>query len=100
MFIVSLNYTQTLEKVDQHIAAHIAFLDHYYAAGKFIASGRKVPRTGGVILVSASSREEVETIIAEDPFVQAKVAEYEITQFCVLKVAAGFEQLLDTNTAG
>ena len=50
MFIISLTYTQSLEAIDQHLEAHVAFLKEQYAKGLFIASGRKVPRSGGVIL--------------------------------------------------
>jgi len=81
VFIVSLTYKTELSEVDQYIQAHVSFLEKYYAAGKFIASGRKVPRTGGVILINAGSLEEVESIIKEDPFHIANVANYEITEF-------------------
>jgi uncharacterized protein YciI len=49
--------------------------------GSFLASGRKVPRTGGVILARGASREEIETIINLDPFYRHHVAEYEIIEF-------------------
>ena len=56
MFVVSLTYKKPIAEVELHLAAHIAYLDEYYAAGTFVASGRKVPRTGGVILAKAESR--------------------------------------------
>jgi len=40
-----------------------------------------VPRTGGIILVQAKTKEEVESIINEDPFIKNKLAEYSITEF-------------------
>ena len=43
--------------------AHVAFLEECYRAGRFIASGRQVPRRGGVILAVATSREEVEGLM-------------------------------------
>lgn len=58
MFIVLLTYVKPLEQVDTHIEAHKVFLDQYYTQGKFLASGPKVPRTGGVILVHCKSRQE------------------------------------------
>ena len=51
MFIVALTYKAELSEVDQYIDEHISYLEKHYALGKFIASGRKVPRTGGIILV-------------------------------------------------
>jgi uncharacterized protein YciI len=47
----------------------------------FIASGRKIPRTGGVILAKAKNKEELNAIIEQDPFYRNGVAEYEVTEF-------------------
>ncbi|MDA8164364.1 MAG: YciI family protein [Desulfobacteraceae bacterium] len=93
MFIVSLNYTCGLEKVDQHLDAHIAYLKQEYANGSFIASGRKVPRTGGIILSCLKDRKELASILARDPFSEAGIAEYEITEFVPSMIAKGFEIL-------
>jgi len=81
MFIVSVTYQQPLEVVDQHLADHLAFLDRYFSQGTFIASGRKVPRTGGIILATGVTREQLDAILLEDPFNQHKVARYEVTEF-------------------
>lgn len=81
MFIVSLTYIKPLEEVDALLTEHVAYLNEQYALGNFLASGRKVPRTGGVILARGASREDIETIIALDPFYRHEVAAYEITEF-------------------
>ncbi len=81
MFIVSLNYIASLEQIDAHMGDHMKFIRKYYKLNKFIASGRKVPRTGGIILVHAGSKDEVETIMKEDPFCAHKLAEITITEF-------------------
>lgn len=93
MFIVSLNYKCRLEEVDKHLDAHVAYLKQEYANGNFIASGRKVPRTGGVILSKVKTKNDLEAILAKDPFYQAGIAEYDITEFVPSMVAEGFEQL-------
>ncbi|WP_320052930.1 YciI family protein [uncultured Acetobacteroides sp.] len=81
MFIISLTYKVPTSVVDQHLPAHVEFLREQYAKGSFIASGRKVPRTGGVILSNISSKQEVEKIVAQDPFNQNGVANYDIIEF-------------------
>lgn len=81
MFIISLTYQKSLAEVDAHLNAHVAFLKTYYSQGIFLASGRKVPRDGGIILALAPSREALETIIACDPFYIHSVAHYDITEF-------------------
>ena len=93
MFIVSLNYTCELEEVDNHLDAHVAYLKQEYAKGNFIASGRKIPRTGGVILSNAKTKNDLEAILENDPFFQADIAEYEITEFIPSMVAEGYEIL-------
>ena len=93
MFIVTLTYKRSLEEVDSHLDAHVAYLKQEYANGSFIASGRKVPRTGGIILCNSKTRAELEAILAKDPFNIAGIAEYDIMEFIPSMVAEGFEKL-------
>ncbi|MET9607685.1 YciI family protein [Streptomyces sp. NPDC006512] len=88
MFVMELTYTAPLEAVEEEMDAHISWLDGHYAAGVFLASGRKVPRDGGVILAGGVSRAEIEKIAAEDPFVVAGVCAYRITEFIASKTSA------------
>jgi uncharacterized protein YciI len=81
MFIVDLTYIVPLEQLDAHMSDHVKFLQKYYKQNVFVTSGRKVPRTGGIILALAESKEEMERIIAEDPFYIHKLAEFRITEF-------------------
>lgn len=81
MFIIDLTYIRPLEEVELHLEEHREFLRKFYEANIFIASGRKNPRTGGVILCLASSADQVNNIIRQDPFHQHQVAEYKITEF-------------------
>ncbi len=81
MFVVDLKYLVPLEKIDEQMGEHMQFLRKYYKANKFVASGRKVPRTGGIILVLAKSMAEVEKIMGEDPFIKKKLAEITVTEF-------------------
>jgi len=82
-----------LGKIDPLIDEHFDFLNKYYEKGLFVVSGRKEPRTGGIIIVKNESRSLVETVIKEDPFYREKVADYEITEFIPGTVAKGFESL-------
>ncbi|MEV7215709.1 YciI family protein [Kitasatospora cineracea] len=87
MFILELTYTAPLERVEALLPAHVSWLERYYADGTFLASGRKVPRDGGVILAVAADRAAVEAIAATDPFVPAGVVAYRITEFVATTVA-------------
>ena len=81
MFIIDLTYIVPLEELDQHMADHVKYLRKYYKKNVFVASGRKVPRTGGIILALAVSKEAVEKVIKEDPFYKYELAEFTITEF-------------------
>ncbi|MCC2618016.1 YciI family protein [Aestuariibacter halophilus] len=94
MYIISLTYQVPLEDVDAFIPEHIAFLDKHYAAGNFLLSGRKVPRTGGVILATAASREALDAILEQDPFFREKLARYDITEIVPTKAAETLQYLL------
>lgn len=87
MFFFNLCYEKFLEEIERLLPEHIRYLDRWYARGKFLCSGRKVPRTGGVILCDCESREEAERIRDEDPFYREGAARYEIIEFLPSKVA-------------
>lgn len=92
MFILSLNYKVPLDVVDQHLDAHVAWLKEGYASGMVLASGRKVPRSGGVIFVRGE-RAAVETYARQDPFAQNGVADYTLTEVNLSMTAEGLEGL-------
>jgi uncharacterized protein YciI len=94
MFIIDLKYIVPLEEVDQHMAAHVVHLEKHYANGAFVAWGRKEPRTGGVILAIADSKDQIENIIKEDPFHQHQLAEFTITELLLSKHHPNLTELL------
>jgi len=81
MFIIELIYKVDLARIDKHMAAHVKFLKKYYAARTFVVSGRKVPRDGGIIVAIGESREQIEAIAAEDPFVAQGLADARVIEF-------------------
>ncbi|HEY4316609.1 MAG TPA: YciI family protein [Herbaspirillum sp.] len=81
MFIISFTYTKSASEIDPLLTAHRQYLQEHFASGAFVMSGRKVPRNGGVILVDAMERADVEAIMQEDPYFIGDVATYEITEF-------------------
>lgn len=94
MFVVSLTYICDMSEVDTHLTSHIEYLNKQYSSGVFLASGRKVPRTGGVILAQVESLEALEKILSEDPFKIHGVARYEITEFTPSKTSPELEFLV------
>jgi len=94
MFILLLTYTKPLDEVDALMRDHMAWLDEQYAAGHFLVSGRRIPRTGGVIVARGDDREAMEALAATDPFVSGGVATCELVQFRASQRGSELDALL------
>ena len=93
MFIIELTYIRPLDEIDFFMKAHLDFLESQYQQNRFIASGRKIPRTGGIILARAENRGALEQIVALDPFVKNQVARATIIEFNPTMTLTGFDNL-------
>jgi uncharacterized protein YciI len=90
MFILLNRYVKPLEEVDRVLPDHLRFQDAMYERGIFVVSGRLVPRTGGVTLANAASREELEALLRDDPFQREGIAECLIIEFTPSRYSDAF----------
>lgn len=95
MFLLNLTYVKPLEEIDRLLPEHVRYLDTWYERGMFLCSGRKEPRTGGIILCKCKSREEAESIRNQDPFYREGAASYELMEFRPTKAAKELQVLLE-----
>jgi uncharacterized protein YciI len=95
MFVIDLHYVVPLEKLDEHMEDHVRYLRKYYKRNIFIASGRKVPRTGGIILARTESKEKILEILREDPFFKYQLATFTVTEFQTSQMHPGFKALME-----
>jgi uncharacterized protein YciI len=93
MFIVTLTYLKPVEEVDALMHDHVEWLKKGYAEGLFVASGRRVPRTGGVILARSGDEAALHESLARDPFVIHGAARCEVVEFTPSMTAPGAEVL-------
>lgn len=91
--VVGLTYRADLDAIDAAMKEHVAWLTRGYAEGLFVASGRKVPRDGGVILIRGH-KHAVEALVATDPFVAGGLATAEVTEFTASMAAPELAELL------
>lgn len=97
MYIISLTYQVDISVIDSLLDEHSGWLNENFDRGNFLASGRKVPRTGGAILASGSlDRTALDGILAEDPFARSGAASYEVIELAVSHTADGLEKLADS----
>lgn len=95
MFVIQLEYLAPLEKLDALMPAHMQFLRTQYASGQFLTSGRKVPRTGGVILAVGSSSKEISDLMNNDPFVREGLASFTVTEFMNSQMHPLFKAMIE-----
>lgn len=95
MYILNLTYKKSLEEVNKNLSAHNEYLQTYYTKGNFICSGRKEPRSGGIILAKFTSLNEAQETIKNDPFLKNDIADYQITEFIPTKSSEAFHSLLE-----
>ena len=60
MFVVISTYLKSLEEINEKRGDHLAFINNYVLAGKFIMLGRKNPVDGAVIIAHNVTKEELE----------------------------------------
>lgn len=95
MFVIELIYKAELSEIDAHMNAHVAFLKKHYAAGHFLVSGRKIPRDGGIILAVGKDREQIESIVREDPFHVHGLADFRVIEFRASQRAKDIDRLIE-----
>ena len=93
MFILTLTYKVPNDEVDRHLDDHVAWIKEGYDSGLFLAAGRRVPRTGGMILATGA-RGDIEAMAKRDPFTVNGVADYTINEVNITSTADGLDRLL------
>ncbi len=99
MFVIELIYKADLAEIDGAMRPHMAYLNKHYAEGRFLVSGRKVPRDGGIILAIGDSRAQIEELVKGDPFVARGLADYRIVEFRESQRADSIDALLGASRA-
>jgi uncharacterized protein YciI len=95
MYVVSLTYKVPDDIVEFHLPAHVTWLQTAFDEGIFMVAGRKIPRTGALLLSNAD-RDSLDATLDKDPFSVNGVADFEVMEFHANRVAPGFENLLDS----
>ena len=94
MFIIELTYTADLVRIDASMRDHMRFINAHYVSGHFVVSGRKVPRDGGIIIATGGTREEMEALARQDPFVIAGLADVRVIEFRASQRAPDIDALI------
>lgn len=96
MYVVVLTYAVPLTDIDKHVPDHMAWIREQYDAGRLLASGRRNPRTGGVLLFAQIPREELDAVLAADPFARHGLADREVVEFLATSTVDALAPWRDT----
>lgn len=84
-YIVEITYRVPLARIEQTVAAHRQYLQTCYDSGLLLCSGPQQPRSGGILVARAASREAMEQFIANDPYKLEQLADYRLIEFQPVK---------------
>src|SRR4051794_10592979 len=93
MFVVTVTYTAPLNEVDPWRPAHGDWLNDLISRRRLLVAGRQIALVGGVYLTCEMSADELDRILATDPYVLNNVAAHSVVEFTPLLVATGLESL-------
>lgn len=84
-FVIELTYTVPFERMGEIVPEHRAFLQNGYDQGWILISGPQLPKTGGIIVAKAPSKEALVSLFSHDPFQVHQVATYRFIEFDPVK---------------
>ena len=93
MYIVLLKFAANKATAGDHMQGHKDWLQQGFAKGHFLLSGSIVPGAGGAILANGVSKEDLDTIVNQDPFVKEGVVTAEIIEIEPAKLDARLQFL-------
>ena len=96
LFVVTLTYRVPLEQIDAALAEHAEWLDRQYADGVFVLSGRRVPRTGGLIIATNTTADDLDRRLDADPFRVRGYAEYTVVAVQPTRAVGAWEPFAAT----
>lgn len=94
MFLVDMNFID-IDKITAELTnQHKAYLEQEYQSNKLLFGGRKVPRTGGVLISQHATVHELRQVLDADPFIQSGAVSYSITEFIPVMASKDYAQAL------
>ena len=95
MFLIDMTFTDFDKITPELTAEHRQYLAQHYESHQLMFGGRKVPRTGGILISQHESKEELERVLCADPFIQSGAVSYTITEFVPVMAAPAYSALLE-----
>ena len=81
MYLLHVSYSKTPSEVEPHVETHRAWVAKAMQQGLILFAGVKKSGLGGVIAMKDMQKADLLKLLAEDSYVQADVADYQIIDF-------------------
>jgi uncharacterized protein YciI len=81
MYIIDLINSRSLDGLENVVAEHRRYLEAHREAGLVLFYGPKTSGAGGIVVTREASREELDQLIEQDPFVREGLVERSVTGF-------------------
>jgi len=94
MYLVDMTFIDMAKITPELTDKHKKYLEEEYKSNKLMFGGRKVPRTGGILISQHESERELEQILNSDPFVQSGAVTYSITEFIPVMASKAYENIV------
>ena len=94
MFVVFLRFSALKSEAPRLMPAHNDWIRRGFDDGVFLTVGALQPSAGGAVLAHGLSREALEALLAEDPFVAEGVVEPEIFEISASRADARLDFLV------
>jgi uncharacterized protein YciI len=94
MYLIFLRFSHNKNQAATFMQGHNEWIQQGFKSGHFFVVGTIEPKQGGCIWANASSKHEIEEIVAKDPFVVENVVQPEILEVSPSKVDPRFSFLM------
>jgi len=94
MFLVDMSFTDMKKITPELTLQHKHYLEQEYKSNKLMFGGRKIPRTGGILVSCHETEFELKQVLALDPFIQSGAVSYVITEFIPVMASKDYEHIL------
>jgi len=97
MFLVNMTFINMDKITPELTAQHRSHIEKEYLKNKLMFGGRKVPRTGGILISKHSSQKALEIVMNNDPFILSGAVSYDIIEFIPVMASGEYKQVLLEN---
>lgn len=94
MFLIDITFNNVENISAELTQAHRNYLQRFYDEQILLFGGRKVPRTGGIMLAQGIDKTRLHSLMDEDPLIAKGYASYTIIEFHPVMAGLEYRTLL------